>query len=129
MPDSPSGRRGLWALGHPADIGGVGVPFMPFVYMNEIIGRSHYGSVAIGSASMQDSIMLNLYASDEQRADYEAALERRKQASAESQEAYLRGGSMIEYDSNRPITSDQVRIDGPGTLEIADYAPFRFDLE
>lgn len=60
-------RRGLWALGHPADIGGVGVPFMPFVYMNEIIGRSHYGSVAIGSASMQDSIMLNLYASDEQR--------------------------------------------------------------
>jgi alkylation response protein AidB-like acyl-CoA dehydrogenase len=60
-------RLGMWALGHPKDIGGGGVPFMPFVYMNEIIGRSHYGSVAIGTASMQDSIMLNLYASDEQR--------------------------------------------------------------
>ena len=59
--------QGLWALGHPADIGGQGIPFMPFVFMNEIIGRSRFGSVAVGSMSMQDSIMLNLYASDEQR--------------------------------------------------------------
>ena len=57
--------QGLWALGHPADIGGQGIPFMPFVFMNEIIGRSRFGSVAVGSMSMQDSIMLNLYASDE----------------------------------------------------------------
>jgi len=35
--------------------------------MNEIIGRSEFGSVAIGTASMQDSIMLQLYASEEQR--------------------------------------------------------------
>ncbi len=60
-------RKGLWALGHPAEIGGQGVPFMPFCYMNEIIGRSQYGQVAVGSASMQDSIMLHLYASPEQR--------------------------------------------------------------
>ncbi|HVR28581.1 MAG TPA: acyl-CoA dehydrogenase family protein [Thermoanaerobaculia bacterium] len=60
-------RQGLWALGHPAEIGGQGVPFMPFVYMNEIIGRSQYGQVAVGSVSMQDSIMLDLYASPEQR--------------------------------------------------------------
>ncbi len=59
--------QGLWALGHPADIGGQGIPFIPFVFMNEIIGRSRFGSVAVGSMSMQDSIMLNLYASDEQR--------------------------------------------------------------
>jgi len=58
---------GLWALGHPTEIGGQGVPFMPFCYMNEIIGRSPYGQVAVGSASMQDSIMLHLYASPEQR--------------------------------------------------------------
>ena len=58
---------GLWALGHPTEIGGQGVPFMPFCYMNEIIGRSQYGQVAVGSASMQDSIMLHLYASPEQR--------------------------------------------------------------
>jgi len=59
--------RGLWALGHPADIGGGGLPFMDFVFLNEIIGRSEYGQVAVGSVSMQDSIMMNLYASTEQR--------------------------------------------------------------
>src|SRR5712691_8179619 len=59
--------EGLWALGHPKEIGGGGVPFMPFVYLNEVIGRSHWGQVAVGSLSMQDSIMLHLYGSDEQK--------------------------------------------------------------
>ena len=62
--------RGLWALGHPAEIGGGGLPFMDFVYLNEIIGRSEYGQVAVGSVSMQDSIMLHLYANDAQRERY-----------------------------------------------------------
>src|SRR5678810_1189907 len=52
-------KKGLWALGHPKEIGGQGMPFMPFCYMNEIIGRSQYGQIAAGSASMQDSIMLH----------------------------------------------------------------------
>ncbi|MFT5530010.1 MAG: acyl-CoA dehydrogenase [Candidatus Poriferisodalaceae bacterium] len=60
-------EAGLWALGHPAEIGGGGLPFMDFVYLNEVIGRSHWGQWAVGSLSMQDSIMLHLYASDEQR--------------------------------------------------------------
>jgi len=60
-------RSGLWALGHPSEIGGGGLPFMDFVYLNEAIGRSHWGQWAVGSLSMQDSIMLHLYASDEQR--------------------------------------------------------------
>jgi alkylation response protein AidB-like acyl-CoA dehydrogenase len=60
-------RRDLWALGHPAEIGGGGLPFMEFVYLNEIIGRSEFGQLAVGSMSMQDSIMLHLYANDEQR--------------------------------------------------------------
>ena len=54
-------NEGLWALGHPVEIGGQGVPFMSFVYLNEIIGRSHWGQAAVGSLSMQDSIMLHLY--------------------------------------------------------------------
>ena len=62
--------RGLWALGHPKEIGGGGLPFMTFVYLNEIIGRSEFGQVAVGSVSMQDSHMLNLYASPEQRERY-----------------------------------------------------------
>ena len=60
-------EAGLWALGHPTEIGGGGLPFMDFVYLNEVIGRSHWGQWAVGSLSMQDSIMLNTYASDAQR--------------------------------------------------------------
>ena len=59
--------EGLWALGHPREIGGGGVPFMSFVYLNEVIGRSHWGQVAVGSLSMQDSIMLHLYGTAEQK--------------------------------------------------------------
>ena len=60
-------EEGLWALGHPVEIGGGGLPFMAFVYLNEIIGRSHWGQVAVGSVSMQDSIMLHLYGTPEQK--------------------------------------------------------------
>jgi len=42
-------EQGLWALGHPVEIGGQGIPFMSFVYLNEIIGRSHWGQAAVGS--------------------------------------------------------------------------------
>lgn len=59
--------QNLWALGHPQEIGGGGLGFMPFVYLNEVIGRSEFGQLAVGSVSMQDSIMLHLYASPLQR--------------------------------------------------------------
>ncbi len=62
--------RGLWALGHPAEIGGGGLPFMDVVMLNEIIGRCEFGQVTVGTASMQDSIMLYQYANDEQRERY-----------------------------------------------------------
>ena len=62
--------RGLWALGHPTELGGGGLPFMDFVYLNEIIGRSEYGQMAAGTVTMQDSIMLQLYASESQRERY-----------------------------------------------------------
>ncbi|EME20441.1 acyl-CoA dehydrogenase family protein [Rhodococcus triatomae] len=59
---------GLWALGHPADVGGGGVPFLDFVYLNEIIGRSEFGQLAVGSVSMQDVIMLRKHGTEEQKA-------------------------------------------------------------
>jgi alkylation response protein AidB-like acyl-CoA dehydrogenase len=59
--------RGLWALGHPKEIGGGGVSFMDFVYLNEVIGRSELAQYAVGSASMQDSHMLHLYGTQEQK--------------------------------------------------------------
>ncbi|MFI9412185.1 acyl-CoA dehydrogenase family protein [Nocardia gamkensis] len=58
---------GLWALGHPAEVGGGGVPFLDFVYLNEIIGRSEFGQLAVGSVSMQDTLMLHRHGTDEQR--------------------------------------------------------------
>ncbi|HEX5588012.1 MAG TPA: acyl-CoA dehydrogenase family protein [Acidimicrobiia bacterium] len=60
-------RRGLWALGHPKEIGGGGLGFMAVTHLNEVIGRSFFGQSAVGTWSMQDSIMLNLYATDEQK--------------------------------------------------------------
>ena len=32
--------EGLWALGHPKELGGGGLPFMDYVYVNEVQGRS-----------------------------------------------------------------------------------------
>jgi alkylation response protein AidB-like acyl-CoA dehydrogenase len=60
-------ERGLWALGHPAEIGGGGLPFYEFALVNEIIGRSKYGQVAVGTVTMQDAIMLHKFASEQQK--------------------------------------------------------------
>ena len=65
---------GLWALGHPEEIGGGGLPFMDYVFVNEVIGRSPMATVALGTHSLQDSIMLHMYASDEWREKYLAPL-------------------------------------------------------
>ena len=62
--------EGLWALGHPEEIGGGGLPFMDYVFINEVVGRSEVATVALGTHSLQDSIMLHRYASDEWRDKY-----------------------------------------------------------
>jgi len=40
---------GMWAPHLPAAAGGMGIGFMPYVYMNEILGRSPYAPIAFGS--------------------------------------------------------------------------------
>ena len=60
-------RQGLWALGHPEEIGGGGLSFLDFVHLNEVIGRSELGQFAVGSVSMQDAIMLHRHGTAEQR--------------------------------------------------------------
>ena len=60
-------RRDIWAPGHPEDLGGGGRTFMETALLNEVIGRSFYGQKAVGTWSMQDSLMLRENASDEQR--------------------------------------------------------------
>jgi acyl-CoA dehydrogenase len=63
-------EQGLWALGHPKEIGGQGLPFLDYVYVNEVVGRSQPAMVALGTHSLQDSIMLHEFASDEWRDRY-----------------------------------------------------------
>ena len=66
--------EGLWALGHPTELGGGGLPFLDYVYVNEVQGRSEFGQLALGTYTLQDSIMLNKYASPEWRDRYLAPL-------------------------------------------------------
>ncbi len=61
---------GLWALGHPRELGGQGMPFMDYVHVNEVIGRSFYAMQALGTLSLQDSLMLHRYAAPEWRERY-----------------------------------------------------------
>ncbi len=56
--------RGIWALGHPKEIGGQGVPFAAYVLINEVIGRSEHAIVALGTHTLQDSLMLHRFAGD-----------------------------------------------------------------
>jgi acyl-CoA dehydrogenase len=58
---------GLWALGHPIEIGGGGLDLRSFVALNEVIGRSEWGQWAVGSVTMQDAIMLHAHGTAEQR--------------------------------------------------------------
>lgn len=58
---------GLWALGHPTELGGGGLPLLDYVYVNEVQGRSEYGQIALGTYTLQDSLMLHRYASAAQR--------------------------------------------------------------
>ena len=62
--------EGLWALGHPEEIGGQGLDFLDYVFVNEVIGRSEHGVFVFGTHSLQDSIMLQLYASPRWREQF-----------------------------------------------------------
>src|SRR5215467_4920404 len=67
---SEAKAEGLWALGHPREFGGQVLPFLDYVYVNEVIGRSEHAMIALGTVSLQDSIMLNLHASPRWRELY-----------------------------------------------------------
>src|SRR5690606_34608215 len=68
--------EGLWALGHPKELGGGGLPFLDYVYVNEVQGRSEFGQLALGTYTLQDSLMLYEHATEEQRQRYLAPLVR-----------------------------------------------------
>lgn len=53
---------GLWALGHPEELGGGGLPFMDYVHINEIIGMSEPAMLVLGTHTLQDAIMIDRHA-------------------------------------------------------------------
>ena len=65
---------GLWALGHPKELGGGGLPFLDYVFVNEVQGRSEWGQLALGTFTLQDSLMLHEYAAPEWRERYLAPM-------------------------------------------------------
>jgi alkylation response protein AidB-like acyl-CoA dehydrogenase len=65
---------GLWALGHPKELGGGGLPFLDYVFVNEVQGRSEWGQLALGTFTLQDSLMLHQYAEPEWRERYLAPM-------------------------------------------------------
>ena len=62
--------EGMWAIGHPTEVGGGGMPFMDYVYINEVIGLSEPAVWVFGTGTLQDSLMLNEFASPEWRDQY-----------------------------------------------------------
>eukprot|EP01084_Bolivina_argentea_P138793 244286_1 len=60
----------LWALGHPKTIGGQGMPFRDYIYVNEIQGRSEISQIVLGTSTLQDSLMLYNHASHQIKNKY-----------------------------------------------------------
>ncbi len=65
--------------------------------------------------------------SDAERGAYDSAAQKRAGQAAAFQEAYLKGQHMIDYDSSRPVTVDQLTIGGPTALAVDGYPPFKFE--
>lgn len=52
-------REGLWALGHPKEIGGGGLPMYDYLYINEVIGRCEPAMAALGTNTLQSALLLH----------------------------------------------------------------------
>ena len=50
---------GLWALGHPKEIGGGGLPMYDYLYINEVVGRCEPAMAALGTNTLQSALLLH----------------------------------------------------------------------
>lgn len=62
-------HEGLWALGHPTDVGGHGLPMRDYLYVNEVIGRSEPAQVVLGTNTLQTALLLHRHAPEWMRAE------------------------------------------------------------
>lgn len=54
--------QGLWALGHPREIGGAGLPMRDYLFINEVVGRSEPAMAALGTNTLQSALLLHKHA-------------------------------------------------------------------
>ncbi|MEE1938041.1 acyl-CoA dehydrogenase family protein [Streptomyces sp. TRM 70361] len=66
--------NGLWALSHPAELGGRGLSLSEFVHLGEVEGESEYGPAVLGSEHLLDALMLHRHAGPEVRERYLSGL-------------------------------------------------------
>ncbi len=59
--------HGLWALGHPQDIGGRGLTMGEYLFVNEVIGRSLPAQVILGANTLQTALLLRAHATPAMR--------------------------------------------------------------
>ena len=59
---SEAKAAGLWALGHPREIGGRGLPMRDYLFVNEVVGRSEPAQAALGTNTLQSALLLHKYA-------------------------------------------------------------------
>jgi len=62
--------EGLWALGHPRELGGGGLSMLEYAYVNEVIGRSEPATQVFGTTTLQTVLMMNPVCSPEFRERY-----------------------------------------------------------
>jgi len=60
-------EQGLFNLGHPKHMGGGGMPWVDYAYINEVIGRSDAAMNAFGSYTLQSCMLLDAAGTPEQK--------------------------------------------------------------
>jgi alkylation response protein AidB-like acyl-CoA dehydrogenase len=60
-------KEGLWALGHPSSMGGGGMPWLDYAYVNEVIGRCDAAMDVFGTYSLQSCLLLDAAGTQEQK--------------------------------------------------------------
>jgi acyl-CoA dehydrogenase len=53
---------GLWALGHPPEVGGGGLPMRDYLFINEVVGRSEPAMAVLGTNTLQSALLLYKHA-------------------------------------------------------------------
>jgi alkylation response protein AidB-like acyl-CoA dehydrogenase len=66
--------EGLWALGHPSEIGGHGLSMRDYLFVNEVVGRSEPAMAVLGTNTLQTALLLHRHGTRAMREELLAPL-------------------------------------------------------